>query len=91
MQAVHEKLGLGSDSTVPKHSTATNHQSSTVKKPTRNGKLRPHSDSDDNNDSDDLRVIKSVPGHSKAPKGASGGPSRGRNLLDFLLSTLFHS
>lgn len=86
-----EKIGPGSDSAVPKHSTASNHQSSIVKKPTRNGKLRTHSDLDDNDDSDDVRVIKSVPGHSKASKGATGGPSRGRNPLNFLRIPLLFS
>lgn len=90
MQAVLENIGGANDSAVPTHSTATSKPSSTVKKPTHPVKVRPHSDSDDNNESDDIRVIKSVPGHSKTTKGATGGPSRSMNLIaDFVNYMIF--
>jgi hypothetical protein len=80
VQAVHDRIGGGHDgnsaSTVPKHSTTTTKHPSIVKKPNQINKPRRHSDSDDNEDTDEPKIIKSIPGSSKTTKGASGGASR---------------
>jgi hypothetical protein len=47
-----------------------------VKKVNHSSQSKRHSDSDENDDSDEPRIIKSVPGNSKAAKGATGGTSR---------------
>jgi len=57
-----------------------------VKKPNQSSnKPKRHSESDDNDDTDEPRIIKSVPGTSKVPKGATGGMSRGTGLICFSL------
>lgn len=75
VQAVHEQFGGGSaasgnDSTVPK-------SSSTVKKSSQTTKARRTTDSDGDDNSSDLKVIKSIPGNARAPRGAVGGATRG--------------
>jgi hypothetical protein len=61
-----------------------------VKKPNHSSiKPKRHSDSDDNDDSDELRIIKSVPGTSKAVKGASGGTHRAPGLICFIISSIY--
>lgn len=87
MQVVHDRLGSGNDtrneSTVPKHTT-TSKTSSIAKKPNNtSGHNRLHSDSDDNNDTDDLHIIKSLPGAPKTIKTTSGAASRGQGLIYF--------
>ena len=66
---------------MPKHSTTTTKHSSIVKKPTQISKSRRHSDSDDNEDPDEPKIIRSIPGNPKATKGASGGASRTPGLM----------
>lgn len=56
---------------MPKTST------STVKKPSQTAKVRRPTDSDGDDNSDELKVIKSIPGNARAPKGAVGGATRG--------------
>ncbi len=56
-----------------------------MKKPNQNSKLRRHSDSDDNEDPDEPKIIKSIPGNSKTTKGASGGASRSAGLTSTLI------
>jgi hypothetical protein len=56
-----------------------------VKKPNQINKPRRHSDSDDNEDTDEPKIIKSIPGSSKTTKGASGGASRTPGLISTLI------
>jgi hypothetical protein len=53
-----------------------------VKKPsnTKSNSKR-HSDSDDNDDSDEPRIIKTLPSGSRAIKGASGIANHGPGLI----------
>lgn len=57
-----------------------------MKRPNHSSSTKPkrHSDSDDNDDPDEPRIIKSVPGTSKVVKGATGGPNRSAGLRNSL-------